>query len=275
VVDGKAQDVIVGFGRDVYGKGPMFDIGPLGLVFMNKDTLVVGGGDKPDGEELLRVFAVPAAGSPPLQADDATAQFNLPAIDDLQAEGNFYGLAANKQAVFVTCNGDDTKGWVSRASIANGKVTDFKRFLATKEATGVDAPVAAAVSPRGQLVVGQAGEVNVPKDSLLTFYNARDGKLLLKLATGLYDITGLAYSADGKALFATDFAWMETSAGGLFQLIATDDNGKQAVAAKKLATLDKPTALAVQGDAIYVTVFGTPAAGSDAKSGKLVRIMVK
>lgn len=275
VVDGEAQDVIVGFGKDVYGKGPMFDIGPLGLVFLNKDTLVVGGGDKPDGEELLRVFTVPAAGSPAIKATDTVVSFDMPATDDVKGEGNFYGLAATKKAIFVTCNGDDTKGWVSRASIVNGEVTDFKRFLATKEATDVDAPIAAAISPKGQLVVGQGGEVTVPQDSLLTFYNPKNGKLLLNLPTGLYDITGLAYSADGKKIFATDFAWMKTSEGGLFQLISTDGNGKQKIETKKLASLDKPTALAIVGDVAYVTVFGTPAEGSDGKSGKLVKITLK
>ena len=44
IVDGKPQDVITGFPKDVYGKGPKYDIGPLGLVFVDKDTLVVGGG---------------------------------------------------------------------------------------------------------------------------------------------------------------------------------------------------------------------------------------
>ncbi len=273
VVDGKAQDVIVGFAKDVYGKGPKFDIGPLGLVFLNKNTLVVGGGDYPDGEELLRVFTVPAAGSPAIKASDATDSFNMPATGDIKGEGNFYGLAAKKGAVFITCNGDDTKGWIAKATIKKGKVTDFKRFLPTKEETEVDAPIAAVISPKGLLVIGQGGEVTVPEDSLLTFYDTKTGKMLLNLETGLYDITGLAYSTDGKKLFATDFAWMKTSEGGLFQLISTDD--KQTVEAKKLVSLDKPTALAVQGDTIYITVFGTPAEGSDERSGKLVKVTVK
>ena len=42
VVDGKAQAVIVEFPRDTYGKGPKYQIGPLGLTFLDKDTLVVG-----------------------------------------------------------------------------------------------------------------------------------------------------------------------------------------------------------------------------------------
>ena len=115
----------------------------------------------------------------------------------------------------------------------------------------------------------------VPEDSLLTFYNPKNGKMLLNLQTGLYDITGLAYSADGKKLFATDFAWMKTTEGGLFQLISTDDGGKQSIEAKKLISLDKPTALAIKGDAVYVTIFGTPAEGSDEKAGKLVKIILK
>src|SRR5690242_19091099 len=33
VANGKLQDVITGSPKDVYGKGPFYDIGPLGLVF--------------------------------------------------------------------------------------------------------------------------------------------------------------------------------------------------------------------------------------------------
>ena len=35
VVDGKAEDVVTGFKIDVYGKGPKYDIGPLGLPARN------------------------------------------------------------------------------------------------------------------------------------------------------------------------------------------------------------------------------------------------
>jgi DNA-binding beta-propeller fold protein YncE len=51
IVDGKAQDVITGFPKDVFGKGPFYDVGPLGLVFLDKTTLVVGDGGFKDGEE--------------------------------------------------------------------------------------------------------------------------------------------------------------------------------------------------------------------------------
>ena len=55
-VDGdKAVDVITDFPIDVYGKGPKYNIGPLGLAFVDQKTLVVGGGGLKDGEELLPI----------------------------------------------------------------------------------------------------------------------------------------------------------------------------------------------------------------------------
>ena len=120
MVDGKAQDVITEFPKDVYGKGPMYNIGPLGLAFLDRDTLVVGGGGNTDDGELLRVYKVPAAGSPAIKADQMTQSFSLPANDELKAEGNFYGVAVTDNAVFVTANGDDTKR-MDRSRVFEGR----------------------------------------------------------------------------------------------------------------------------------------------------------
>jgi DNA-binding beta-propeller fold protein YncE len=248
----------------------MYNIGPLGLAFLDKDTLVVGGGGFKDNEDLLRVYKVPAAGAAAIKADAMEKSFNLPATEELKGEGNFYALATNKNFVYVTCNGDDTKGWVSRARIKDGALTNYKRFLATKEATEVDAPVGVAISPRGELVVGQMGEINVEGDGLLTFYNAKNGKLLLNLETGLSDITALAYSPKGQ-LYATDFVWLNTKEGGLFQLISKKDGDDQTIEAKKVLDLEKPTAMTFADDgSLYVTVIGT--ADGDKKGGKLLKV---
>lgn len=267
VVDGKAENVITDFPQDVYGKGPKYNIGPLGLAFIDKDTLVVGGGGYKDGEELLRVYAVPAPGES-IKAEKMTSSFKLEATDALKGEGNFYGVTVNSAGIFVTCNGDDTKGWIGKAHLAGQKVGPFERSIKTKEAVDVDAPT--AITSRSgekgdQLVVGQLGEISQPEDSLLTFYDT-SGKLLLDLDTGLYDITGLAYSPKGQ-LYATDFAWLDTSKGGLFQLIRKVEDGQQVCEAKKIASLDKPTALAFGPDgSLYITVIGEP------EKGKLVKI---
>ncbi|QDU97036.1 hypothetical protein Pla8534_48610 [Lignipirellula cremea] len=277
VVDGKAEDVIVDFPKDVYGKGPMYDIGPLGLHFLNKTTLVVGGGGLPDGEEMLRVYTVPDAGKDAIKADAMKASFTLAADGDIKGEGNFYGLAATADAVFVTCNGDDTKGWVSKAKIEGDTITGFERSIATKEKTEVDAPVAATISPAGDLVIGQMGEISVPGDGLLTFYNPNDGEMLLNLETGLSDITALAYAPMPKPkkrqLYALDYSWSAPEEGGLFQLLKRVKDDKQSVEARKIASLDKPTGMIFAEDGtLYITVIGTAEEGAETKPGKLLKL---
>ena len=78
VVEGKAEVVIQGFPLDSYGKEPSYAVGPLGLTFLDKDRLVVGGGGLPDGEELLRVYKLPAEGT--IEASEMLAGLALPAL---------------------------------------------------------------------------------------------------------------------------------------------------------------------------------------------------
>lgn len=258
---------VQGFPTDVYGKGPMYDIGPLGVTLWGTDRLIVTDGSRKDGEEVVRIYKIadkaPEAGAIP--KEDA-AEFTLgpiaPSEQSPNGEGNFYAAVIWNDAIYVTSNGDDTKGWVLKAEIKDGKPGPLTPAIATKEQTEVDAPIAITVTPdKSALVIGQGGEVNVPGDSLLTFYSA-DGKLTKKYATGLHDICGLAYSPSGK-LYAVDFAWVDPSQGGLFELVIEGDN----CIAKKVNLLDKegkpqqldrPTSLAFDKDGgLYITVFGT------------------
>lgn len=278
VVDGKAEDVITGFPLDVYGKGPKLNIGPLGLAFLNEKKLVVGDGSYPDGQEFVRVFDIPAKGAPAIKFDAPAEKLGpLEATDTLKPEGNFYGLVVTEAGIYVTSNGDDTKGWILRATIEGTKFGKLERFIATKEAVNVDAPVAIALDKKGNLVVGQMGEVTGPADSRLCFYGAKTGKLLMNLETGLADISGLAYSPkvdkkDGGLLYAVDYAWADNSKGGLFRL---DKGDQTSVKVTKICELDKPTAITFGKDgAAYVTVVGTAKEGDAAKPGKLLKIEV-
>ena len=184
-------------------------------------------------------------------------------------EGNFYSLAVINGTVFVSSNGDDTKGWIASFSIKDGKATELTPAIATKEKTKVDAPVPLVKSPDGKLVVGQMGEVNVPGDSLLCIYDPESGELEKSWKTGLSDIAGLAYSPKTKKLYCTDFAWAEPDKGGLFELTVEGDK----VTPKKLAQLDKPTALAFDKDGnLYVAVFGSGKEDDKMTPGKLLMI---
>lgn len=276
VVKGKLEDVITGFSKDVYGKGPKYDIGPLGLVFIDKNTLVVGDGGFPDGAEFIRIYAVPEVGQPALHFDkDAKEKLGpLTAEGELKPEGNLYGVAVTKSAIYVTCNGDDTKGWVAKAEINGTKFGKLSRYIPTKEAVDVDAPVGVTISKDGDIVIGQMGEINKPKDALLTFYSAKTGKKLANFETGLYDITGVAYSPKTGLLYATDFAWMATSEGGLFRLDKDAKSTGTTIKAVKIAPLDKPTAIAFDKDgAAYITVIGPKKEGETTSTGgSLVKV---
>ena len=123
IVDGKVEDVIVDFPIDKYGKGPVYPIGPLGLTFIDQKVLAVGGGGYPDAKDKLRVYNVPDVGAAALNADeDDVSALELPATEKLAGEGNFYGVAFTGDALFVTCNGDDTKGWIARAGVKGAKL---------------------------------------------------------------------------------------------------------------------------------------------------------
>lgn len=274
VVNGKLEEVIVGSPKDVYGKGPYYDIGPLGLVFSpDGKLLLVGDGGYKDGEEYIRVYAVPAPGQPPLNYEKDAVQKSGPLapMGEVLGEGNLYGLALSNNALYVTCNGDDTKGWVAKADWNGTTLGPLTRWLATKEAVEVDAPVGITINRQGNVVVGQMGEINKPQDSLLSFYDPRSGKLLLNLETKLYDITGLAYSPQTGLLYATDFAWMAPEEGGLFRIDAAPGGGVKVV---KIAALDKPTALAFAPDGtLYITVVGPKGDDENApQHGKLLKI---
>lgn len=271
---GKTVDLeIAGYPTDIYGKGPKYNVGPLGLAFLSKDQLVVGDGSRPDGSELVRIYKV---GDKPVAkwAKEDTAAQTLGPIKagpkTAKGEGNFYGVATGGGDIFVTCNGDDTKGWVAKSVVKDGKAGPLELTIATKEATKVDAPVAITFSLDGkQLVIGQMGEMNVANDSLLTFYDPKTGKLTKSLKTGLSDIAGLAYSPKTKKLYATDFSWVDTKKGGLFELKIDGDK----VTAEKIVSLDKPAAIAFDKDGnLYLSSFGTQGKDAEKSPGSLAMI---
>lgn len=271
---GKLTAEITGYPTDVYGKGPKYNIGPLGISFIDANHLVVGDGSRPDGSELVRVYKVgnePAA-EPQKESKALYTLGPIPAGDQtVKGEGNFYGVAANEGRIFVTCNGDDNKGWIASARVKDGKPSKLKLTIATKEATEVDAPGPVTFTKQGKgVIVGQIGEVNQEGDSLVTIYSPA-GKMSRNLTTPLNDVAGLAWSKSGK-LYATDFSWIDASKGALYQLMLGKKDATEAKA-KKILNLDKPTGIAFDEDGnAYIAVFGTAAEGSDEPAGQIIKV---
>lgn len=269
---GKVYKEVSGFKTDIYGKGPKYNIGPLGIAVLGEEHIVVGDGSRPDGDELVRVYKICAEPDCDTMTEDSAA-FTLGPITagekSARGEGNFYGVAISDAGIFVTANGDDTKGWVAMAPLKDGKPGELTPYLATKVATGTDAPVAITFAPDGHLVIGQMGEMNVPNDSLLTMYDAKTKELKKSLKSGLHDIAGLAYSPKTGKLYGVDFAWADTKQGGLFELMVEGESLKT----RKVVSLDKPTSLAFDAKGnLYVTVFGSASDTSDDKPGKVLML---
>jgi DNA-binding beta-propeller fold protein YncE len=263
------------FPTDEYGKGPKYNIGPLGCTLWGTDRLIVPDGSQKDGDELVRIYKItdelPAKPRKATETEFALGPIKGNPETNYKGEGNYYAAVVWNDTIYVTANGDDTKGWIVTSKITDGKPGDLTGTIATKELTQVDAPVAITVTPDGaNLVVGQMGEVNVPGDSLLTLYD-KEGKLFKNYKTGLNDITGLAYSPKTGKLYATDFAWAEEikTHGGLFELVIEGDEVKS----KKIVSLDRPTALAFDKEGgLYITVFGTGKETGEKPNGGLIRL---
>jgi hypothetical protein len=275
IVDGKTEEVITGFPKDVYGTAPKFEIGPLGLAFVDQNTLIVGGGGNQAGSEVLRMYKVPEAGADAINAEqmEGEAQMLPPKPDeDIVGEGNFLGVVVIGDAVFATCQGDNAKGWVAKADLVDGKLANLARTIAATEKSGTRGVVAITKSPEGYIVIGQQGAASIAGDSLITFHDISDEPLAdWKYTTGLNDISALAYGPRRGRLFATDASWDNPAAGGLFKIIRGDLPGK--CKTEKIAALDKPTAMAFGEDGnLYITTIGTGAGGVAKQPGALVMI---
>ncbi|HXY35233.1 MAG TPA: hypothetical protein VEI07_13465 [Planctomycetaceae bacterium] len=246
---------------DVFGTGPKYEIGPLGLAFFDRSHLVVGDGSRKKGEDVVRVYKLPA--TPPASDEwikEDAAEFTLGPIkagdDSSTGEGDFFGVAVGHDAIWVTCHGDETKGWIAKSEVKDGKPGPLKPTIATKPATQVAAPGPITFTlDSKELVVGLMGDLNSEeKDSVVAFFDPADGTLKRKMKADLYDVTGLAYSPKTKKLYATDFAWKKPSEGGLFELTADGDKMK----ATRIVALVKPSALAFDpAGHLYVSVFET------------------
>ncbi|MGC1273954.1 MAG: hypothetical protein WBC44_09620 [Planctomycetaceae bacterium] len=267
---------ISGYATDVYGKGPKYDIGPLGLDFVGEETLVVGDGSRVDGEEVVRSYKIAdAPAQTPTPEGNSEKSFG-PIKEGAETalgepttkpEGNFYDIAVGKTGVFISSNGDDTKGWIHRIELTDGKLGDkMVPTIATKTDVQVDAPVPLEFNAdKTELYVGQMGEINVPGDSLLLVYDPASGELKKQYPLGLHDPAGMAISPKTKKIYVTDFAWAKPEEAGLFEVTLEGDKATT----KKILQLDKPTALAFDKDGkLYVTVIGTVDENAKTKDGE-------
>jgi hypothetical protein len=274
---GKPTPVVTGF---PVGPAPApfsFNVGPLGITFLDRLTFAVGTGGDKKGRDVVAIFSL-SAGEQPLAFETARRKLGpiRPEIDGKTAEGFFYGVANVPTALFATSHGDDASGWISRAFLIDsaGKAADFKPLINTKSLSGVGGPMALVLSKRGELVVGESGSFDKPHSAAISFYSPKDkGRLLLSVPTGLSNITGLAYSPRSGYLYALDLSWSDAKEAGLYRIDATREDGRMSAKAVKITALDRPTAMTFASDGpLYITQLGPVADGVKEKQGQVVRI---
>jgi hypothetical protein len=277
----EAEPVVTGFPTEKFGEKPTYKIGPLGLEFITRTKLAVGTGGLAAGEDVVQVYALPQE----LAAIDYDkAEYHVGPIPaggrSKNGEGNFFGVAKipeddSEKGFFVSSAADKEKGWVLKSGVAANRLGDLQPFLATQQATGVGNPTAVVVNPKPRsryLVVAQMGGTDDERDSVIGFYGPASGEPALVEKTGLYDITGLAYSPTGD-LYATDFAWARPAAGGVYRLEAAEVEGRQSCRAVKIAAAMRPTALTFTPDgSLYMTAMGERNSVDEAPTGVLLKI---
>jgi hypothetical protein len=277
----KSEPVITGFPVAEIAALPGLRGGPLGLAFLSRNRLAVGGGGLGDGEDVVRVYSVSDAATT-LEYDqtDHTAG-PVPASESSETgEGDFFSLAASDRVFLVAPLSGDDAGWLLKATLDANRIAGLEPFIATREASDAAGPTAVAVDPQPQrhyVVVAQRGEPTAERDSRLTMYSSTSGAMALNLNTGLRDVFALGYSPSPSFdLYSADYSQAEPADGGIYRIEAAQVDGRESCRAVKIAAIARPTSLAFTGDgAMYVTAFGEASdeSESDAKpNGVLLKI---
>ena len=251
---------------------PHSRVGPLSLGFLNRDTLIVGTGGMPAGEDSIRVYTLT---DPPatMKFDGSRTSFQVSAdtLLDHKAEGDFVGMAVAPNAVFWASQADQEQGWVLMSTRSTTDVIGSpSRLIATSPKMSSALPCGITVSPHGYLLVSNIGQLNDQRDSVAAFFDTNSKKLLMKLPLDLWDAVALAYSPR-RQLYVLDMAANQPENGGLYRIIelAESDSGLQL---NLIARLPAPSAMSFDSDgALYITLLGDSQPSGN-RQGRVIRI---
>ncbi|QDU87680.1 hypothetical protein Pla175_10460 [Pirellulimonas nuda] len=229
------------------------------LLLIDADSLIVGVSSTDEGAAAgpaLLVYDLPAE---PGAGDVKPAQtIAIPGASTAAAPS---ALAENGRYLFVATSG----GVVARARYSSGGVGALAPLLAL----GEPGARSAGFSNQGYLVLGLVGEAGVDLSFRRPMGTSPDEAL--RVATGLEEVSGMAYGLAGRPSDRQLYVLNPRSAeqgGGVYRIDANQQSGKMGCDAVLAAAIDRPTSLAFAGEnVLYVTALGEEDGG-----GVLLRI---
>lgn len=272
----KIEEAIIGFPVQPLASAPTVRAGPLGMAMLTRTKLIVTGGrsvGEDDSEPEVRVYVLPGDESRLAyeQLDHSVSLTPSDASSQI-ATSNLSGIAKGETAAYITAASAAGEGWILKANIEANQLETLRPFISHEGASKLAAPGGITFTPSDRpqfLVVADQGSLEADRDSRLLFFTLSDGQSALRLDTGLYDITGLAYSPSGQ-LYAVDCSWHDPGQGGVYRLDDARQEGRQICRPLKIASVTGGVALAFAPDgALYVTALGT---GENKKKGSVLKI---
>lgn len=269
-----AVEAVGGFPTAMVGSGNQaLTLGPLGIAFADRNLLAVGITANAAESSPVRVYELPASGDK-IAADKPKHTVALGQGDGKKATaaGNIFALALDVPGQMAAASFDSRhpdRGWLGRFEISAERVGALTPMIGT----GTEQPRAFAVSPRGEWVTIEIATADQPGRSLLKFYHPETRKALLRLDTGLRDVSGLAYSPRTGWLYVTAAGEQDSAEAGVFRLDRALVKDKPGVKPILVAKLDRPTALAFAPNGVLYAALLGKAASAEKKTGSVVRLI--
>ncbi len=269
-----SQAVITDFPEALPQADPLGAGNPLGLLFLTRGLLTVGGSGR---TPLIHLFEIGEAAEP-LAANQAKQRLAIPLPDSVTEEpyGSCIGLSRSRpndqvpDLLLVAVVGDQRYAQLWESQIRAGTLSEAKPVTAKPESNPERTPLGLAVGEQGFIVVAEKS-VDPARPPSLAFQSPTSGTTVMRLPLELQDVLALAYSPKSGNLYALALSLDNPDEGGVYRIDDASQPGRAACKAVRVLPLGNPTAAAFGPDGtLYVTAWND--ADGHIDQGILVKI---